>query len=147
MSRQTPIDQSRTSLRERTPAAETPHHGIGERAGTSRRARVSSHAEAMEQYATARDAWLSAMRAANSGRSADMAALALAQEAYELAVAERDRWRGTGAVAIPIEPAEQRPIDAVVGQELAWRDVHQEERERQRHGRGLIGRLFGRRRG
>ena len=101
----------------------------------------------MEHYTAARDAWVAAMRAANSGRPADMASLALAQEEYELAVVERDRWRSSGTVSIPVEPEEHRSIEAIVGQQLAWRDVHHEEQERQRRPRGLLGRLFGRRRG
>jgi hypothetical protein len=102
---------------------------------------------AFAQYNAARDVWLAAMRAANSGRPADLASLALAQEAYELAVAERDRWQTGSTVAIPVESDERRPIDAIVGQELAWRDVHHEEQVRQERSPGLLARLFGRRDG
>ena len=52
----------------------------------------------------ARDAWIAAMRKANSGRSADLAGLAIAQEAYEQAMVEVERWRSGVKVAIPIEP-------------------------------------------
>lgn len=146
MSRQSSTDRPLTGLEAGSPEAETTRHRIGERTGRSRRVRASSVAEAMEHYTATRDAWVAAMRAANSGRPADMASLALAQEEYELATAERDRWRSTGVVAIPIEPEEHRPIDAIVGQQLAWRDVHHEEQERRRRSPGLLGRLFGRRR-
>ena len=85
------------------------------------------------------------MRAAGSGRPADLAALAMAQEVYETALAERDRWASSPTVSVPIEVA-TRPagIDAVVGQELSWRRVHQQEQEREREKgrRGLLGRLF-----
>jgi hypothetical protein len=67
-----------------------------------------------------------------------MAALALAQEAYEAAVTERDRWLNGNHVAIPIE-AEQPGggLDAVVGQELAWRRIHATPAEP----KGILGRL------
>ena len=71
-------------------------------------------------------------------------ALALAQEAYEAAVAERERWLNGGQVAIPVEVEQPaRGLDAVVGQELAWRAVkHQDDEPR-----GLLGRLKKRIRG
>ncbi len=85
-----------------------------------------SREEAEARYVTARDAWTHAMHAASSGRSADLASLAIAQQAYEEATAERDRWQAGAPVAIPIEPEDERtPIDIVVGQELAWRRVHE----------------------
>lgn len=103
-----------------------------------------SLAEAEEQYVTCRDAWTAAMRAASSGRPADMATLAICQEAYEAASLERERWRSGARVAIPIEqPKNERPsIEVVVEQALAWRDVHAHERDKPR---GVLGRLFGRR--
>jgi len=107
--------------------------------------RPHSRHEAEERYVAARDAWTAAMRAAGSGRPADLAALAMAQEVYETALAERDRWASSPTVSVPIEVA-TRPagIDAVVGQELSWRRVHQQEqkREREKGRRGLLGRLF-----
>jgi hypothetical protein len=100
-----------------------------------------SEAEAQEQYVAARDAWTAAMRAAGSGRPADMASLAIAQEAYEAASAELARWRTGRRTAVPVEPDKARSaINVVVGQELAWRKVHGQETKRS----GLIGRLLGR---
>ncbi|HJP72474.1 MAG TPA: hypothetical protein VJ975_12220 [Candidatus Limnocylindria bacterium] len=110
----------------------------GHSAMAQRRAGPRSQDEAEERYIAARDAWVTAMHAANSGRPADMAALALAQEAYEAAVNERDRWLNGNHVAIPIES--ERPaggLDAVVGQELAWRRIHTAPEEP----KGILGRL------
>jgi hypothetical protein len=103
-----------------------------------------SLAEAEEHYVTCRDAWTAAMRAASSGRPADMATLAICQEAYEAAALERERWLSGGRVAIPVEPPanERASIEVVVDQALAWRDVHDHERDKPR---GVLGRLFGRR--
>lgn len=89
-------------------------------------------------YVAAREAWTAAMRASSSGRPAEMAALAIAQEAYEAASLERQRVQRleSNPVAIPIERGPQpRGIDAVIGQEMAWRDLKQPPRE------GLIARL------
>ena len=84
--------------------------------------------EAEEQYAVVRDAWVAAMRAANSGRSADLASLAIAQEAYEAAVEERELWLSGARVAIDVEPEHDghspRELDAAIDNELAWRVVH-----------------------
>lgn len=102
----------------------------GHSALAQRRAGPRSSEEAEDRYVAARDAWVAAMHAANSGRPADLAALALAQEAYEAAVAERERWLSGASVAIPIQserPA--RGLDAIVGQELAWRAVKHHEPE------------------
>ncbi len=102
-----------------------------------------SREEAEERYIAARDDWTKAMRAANSGKPADLASLALAQEAYEAAVAERDRWLSGGRVAIPVAPAEpRRNIEAAVGQEMAWRAVKHHEEPK-----GFLGRLKKRIRG
>ncbi len=85
-----------------------------------------SRAEAEAQYVAARDAWSGAMRAASSGRSADLASLAIAQETYEKAYAEREAWLSGARVAIPIEDAEpRRALDVFVAQDLAWRRVHE----------------------
>jgi hypothetical protein len=76
------------------------------------------------RYVAARDAWKDAMRAATSGRSKDLASLAIAQQAYEGVAAERERWLAGGIVAIPVEPDPQRhDIEVAVGQELEWRKV------------------------
>ena len=109
--------------------------------GLSQRIAAGSLAEAEAHYTDCRDAWTAAMRAASSGRPADMATLAICQEEYEAATAERDRWLSGARIAIPIRPeAERPPIDVVVDQTMAWRDVRQHEKPRR-----LFGRLFGRR--
>lgn len=106
--------------------------------------RPHSREEAEERYVAARDAWTAAMRTARSGRPADLAALAMAQEAYEAALAERERWASSPTVALPIQVDRPTGIDAVVGQELSWRRVHEQEQEKERAKgrRGLFGRLF-----
>ena len=123
-------------------AAPAPPTGTNDTAGHSamaqRRAAPRSREDAEQRYVAARDAWVTAMRAASSGRPADMAALALAQEAYEAAVTERDRWLNGNHVPIPVEPERTtNGIDAVVGQELAWRHIHKAPEEP----KGLLGRL------
>jgi hypothetical protein len=92
---------------------------------TRRLTRPVSHEEADEQYVAARDAWTAAMRRASSGRPADLATLALTQEAYEQAAAELELWRTGARVAIPVEPSSRSGLEAAVGQELAWRRLHQ----------------------
>jgi hypothetical protein len=128
--------------------AASPTHRIGSSmSSTGLTQRINSPrslAEAEEHYVACRDAWIAAMRSASSGRPADMATLAICQEAYEAASLERDRWLSAGRAAIPVEePANERAsIEIVVDQGLAWRDIQDQERERPR---GLVGRLFGRR--
>lgn len=101
-------------------------------------ARSAEEAEA--RYIAARDAWTAAMRAAASGRSADLASLAIAQEAYEAAARERDLWSsGSRTAAIQVEPEKTRSaIDVIVGQELAWRRVHHEDEAAPK---GILGRI------
>ena len=66
------------------------------------------------------------MRAANSGRPADLASLALSQETYEAAAANVALWRSGAKVAVPTEPAKKGAgLDALIGQEMAWRRVHE----------------------
>jgi hypothetical protein len=78
------------------------------------------------------------MHRASSGRPADLASLAIAQQAYEEATVERDRWQTGARVAIQVEPEDERtPIDIVVGQEFAWRRVHESEQQTP----SLLGRL------
>jgi hypothetical protein len=85
-----------------------------------------SRADAEAAYAAARDAWVESMRKANSGRSADLASLALTQQAYEQALAEVQKWRSGVRVAFKIEPENHtQELEAAVGQEFAWRRVHQ----------------------
>lgn len=97
-----------------------------------------TRAEAEEAYVSARDAWTAAMRASSSGRSVDLASLAITQEAYEAATAERERWISGERVPVRISPGTtQRGVDAAVGQELAWKRV----RESDPKAPGLLGRL------
>jgi hypothetical protein len=85
-----------------------------------------SRQEADARYVAARDAWTAAMHRASSGRPADLASLAIAQQAYEEATADRDRWASGTPAAIPSEPeAGRSSIDVIIGQELAWRRVHE----------------------
>ncbi|MDQ3691231.1 MAG: hypothetical protein M3406_14615 [Chloroflexota bacterium] len=104
-----------------------------------------SREEAEANYVAARDAWVVAMRGANSGRPADLATLAIAQEAYEAASMEVEQWRSGARIAIPIQTeAERSGIRVAVGQELEWRRVlHQEEKQPGPIGR-LVRRLTGR---
>jgi len=104
---------------------------------SQRLARPQSVEEADARYVAARDEWTKAMRAANSGRSADLASLAIAQEAYEVAVAERDRWHTGTKVAIPVDTETRSGIEAAVGHELAWREVLHPEPQRG----GLLSRI------
>lgn len=93
----------------------------------------------------ARDAWIAAMRKANSGRSADLASLAITQEAYVLATAEVEKWRSGAMVAIPIEPeAKLHDLETAIGQELAWRRVHEHQEKRPGPLARAIRRLIGR---
>jgi len=118
-----------------------------------RLARPHSREEAEERYIAAREAWTAAMRAANSGRSRDLAALAMAQEAYEKALADRERSASSPSVAIPVARDGPGGLEAVVGQELSWRRVHERERELERERdqprglRGLVRRITRRRPG
>lgn len=111
----------------------------------ARHAAPRSPEEAEARYVAARDAWTAAMRAANSGRSADLATLAVAQEAFEAAAAEVERWRRGPRAAVPQEPERKpRSVDAIVGQELAWRRVREHDQEPRP---GLLGRIGRRLRG
>jgi hypothetical protein len=71
-----------------TPSAEPDTIGIQPRQSALTH-RIESAArspeEAEARYVAARDAWTAAMRAANSGRPADLATLAVAQDAFEAA--------------------------------------------------------------
>jgi hypothetical protein len=101
-------------------------------------ARPRSRDEAEARYVTARDAWTAAMRRANSGRAADLASLAITQEAYELASAEVESWRSGRTIAIKVEPEKKRTnLDALIGQEMAWRRVHEVKVQKP----GALGRL------
>jgi hypothetical protein len=119
-------------------------HGAPSTALAQRRHGPRTRQEVEERYVAARDAWAASMRAANSGRPADLAALAIAQEAYEAASAERARWDSSARVAIPIEPEnEERKLGAIIGQELAWKKVRTVDEKPA----GLLGRLRRRIRG
>lgn len=99
--------------------------------------------EAEERYIAARTEWITAMKAAASGRPSDMAALAIAQEAYEHAMAERDRWLSGKLVAVPIQTEAARDTDVVVEQELSWRKVHEPPTPKAGLVRRVLGRLTG----
>jgi hypothetical protein len=101
--------------------------------------------DAEAAYVAARDAWTVAMRAASSGRAADLASLALTQETYEAAAAERERWLAaapSSGTALNVGEGTSRAVEIVVGQELEWRRVKDLE---PRNGFGArIKRLLGR---
>ena len=119
------------------PAPTSPTAGGRAHSTLSRRlAGPRSRDDVEAAYVAARDAWAQAMRAANSGRNADMATLAIAQEAFEAAAAERARWSGATHVAIPVDPEPKRNIEVILGQEGEWNRVHHREPSR-----GLAGRL------
>ena len=100
-------------------------------------------ADLEQRYVVARDAWTHAMHLANSGRSADMASLAIAQEHYETIMEERERWLASARVAIPIDaPDTRHNIEVAVGQELEWRRVHAPKPPP-----GFLNRFWGRLRG
>jgi hypothetical protein len=138
----------RMTTTEQEPVAPAPlrHRHAPSSGIADRLARPKSREEAEQRYVAAREAWTAAMRAANSGRSSDLAALAMAQEGYEEALADRERWASSPSVAIPVgEPPGD--LEAVVGQELSWRRVHEHEheqelaRERPQGLRGLVRRI------
>ncbi len=106
--------------------------------------RPRSREEAEDRYVAARDAWTAAMRQSRSGKSADLAALAMAQEAYEAALEEKERWANSPRVSIPVAPDPSTGINAVVRQELSWRRMHEPEPPRRTGLRGLVRRLRGR---
>ena len=115
----------------------------GPAAGTSLSSRVSrprSPEEAEERYLACRSEWTAAMRAAASGKPADLAALAMAQQAYEEALGEHQRWAAGPRVAVPIQSDRPRGIDVIVGQELSWRRLHEQEQKKPRGLRRLFGR-------
>ena len=89
-----------------------------------------SREEAEARYVAARDAWTAAMRRANSGRAADLASLAIAQEAYEAALAEVELWRSGHRIPIPVQAERSVGIEVAVGQELEWRRLHTPEEPR-----------------
>jgi hypothetical protein len=111
----------------------------------AQRLRAASSEETEAAYVAARDAWTAAMRAANSGRAADLASLAITQEAYEAAVAERARWLPTTPTvrtAISVEGSGgNRELDMVVAQELDWRHVN--DPKPQRGFKGLVKKILG----
>ena len=88
-------------------------------------AEIRRYGEDLEhRYIAARDAWTQSMRAAGSGKSSDMASLAIAQEAYEVVSEEREHWLAGGKVALPVEAdPEHHNIQVAVGQELEWRRI------------------------
>lgn len=129
--------ETEVGIQPASPASTERHIGPNTSAISQRLRAPQTLAEAENQYVAARDAWLASMRQAASGKPADLAALAMAQEAYEAATGEVARMRSVERSAVPVDP--QPPsIDAVVGQELAWRRVHNAEAKRPP---GLLGRI------
>ena len=82
------------------------------------------------------------MKRAASGRPADLAALAIAQETYEAAATDWEHWESGERIAIPVETDKTSHVGTIVDQELAWRKVHEHEKPG-----GLLGRLGRRLRG
>jgi hypothetical protein len=124
-----------------TPSAPPPDAARRVRGVISAASRYEADLE--QRYVAARDAWTKAMRAANSGRSAHMASLAIAQEHYETVMDERERWLASARVAIPIDaPDTRHNIEVAVGQEIEWRRVHAPKPPP-----GFLGRFWGRLRG
>lgn len=107
-----------------------------------------THEDVERDYEAARNAWTAAMGAARSGRPADLAALAVAQEAYESALAEKHRWDASPRATTPVESERPKSINAVVAQELARRraqELDEEHRRQKPKGlSGLVNRLRGR---
>lgn len=97
----------------------------------------ASREEAEARYVEARDAWITAMGRANSGRPAHLASLAIAQEAYEAALAEVELWRSGHRIPIPVQAGRSVGIEVAVGQELEWRRLHAPQEPR----RGFLARL------
>ena len=129
MSIRRPTEDRAEAARNADPAA-TPSQPAAERLAVAPPPIVDTGPRSLEdadaRYVTCRDAWTAAMRAANSGRAADLASLAIAQEAYEEASAEVQRWRSGAKVAVPIELDRNRAgLRAVIGQEMAWRRMHE----------------------
>ena len=106
----------------------------------ARLARPRSPEEAEERYLACRNEWTAAMRAAASGKLADLAALAMAQQAYEEALAEHQRWQTGPRTPMPVQPDRPHGINAVVGQELSWRRIHEHDQEKPRGLRRFFGR-------
>ena len=77
------------------------------------------------------------MKRASSGRPAQLATLAITQQAYEAASAEVELWRTGVRIPIPIQPERTSGIEVVVGQELTWRKIHSHVEKAP----GLLGRL------
>jgi hypothetical protein len=120
-----------------------PHDTVGHVETPEPVIRARSLKEAEQRHDAARDAWTAAMRAAASGRPADLASLAIAQQAYEEALEEREQWH-SGAVAIPIDPhVHERELNAAIRHGEAWQQVlHHEEPAKRFSG---LRRVFGRR--
>lgn len=109
----------------RTANTDTPPAEAGRAADRALAVEIRRYGEDLEsRYVAARETWTRAMRAASSGKPADMASLAIAQEAYEAVTEEREHWLAGGRIAIPAAPdPTHRDIEVAVGQELEWRRV------------------------
>ena len=104
-----------------------------------------SVADAQAAYATARAAWLDALRSSASASNRALARLAVAQDAYEaagkaveLAKAEELLERERLAAVRRRREELNRRAEAIAGQAAAWDRVHEEQPRR----RGLLDRLF-----
>lgn len=121
-------------------------HASATRLAERRARRPQTHAEVDAEYEAARNAWTAAMRMAQSGRPADLAALAMAQESYEAALSEKRRWDASPR-AVAIEADRPRGIEAIVSNELARRRLHeledQQRNEKPKGLRGILRRLRG----
>jgi hypothetical protein len=123
-----------TSASSTPPAARVPTRREALPGGTGRtREPARSAEEAEARWVAAHAAWIDALHRASSGRSADLATLAIAQAEYEAATVERRLWSAP-RTAIPVRPEGARTgIDVVVGQELAWRRVRDADPDRAPH--------------
>ena len=140
-----PIDASEATAGPNALATRTQKTASPAVAGAAPVGAPRSHGEAEARYAATRDAWVASMHRANSGRSADLASLAITQEAYELAMAEVKRWRSGVMVAIEVEPESHvNDLETAVGQEFAWRRVHELQEKRPGRFSRLVRRLTGR---
>jgi len=140
------VKRQTTETKPTAPAQQppAPPHSAGLSTARDVAANLRRYGEELEtRYVAARDEWMLAMRAANSGRAADLASLAIAQEAYETVAIEREQWLAGGSHAIPVEPATKgQNIEVAVGQELAWRRVL-EQKPRRPGVMARLRRLFG----
>lgn len=140
-------------LGRRTERDDTVRDDPAERSTVGLQPRAIPLAVAQAIYDTARAEWLDALRTSRDGRNRTLARLALAQKAYEEAGVALERARADDALERQRleavrrrREAIQRRVEAITNQAAAWDRVHDEAHEHARHDRGILGRLFGRRR-